>query len=107
VPAISAGVPPSTYAQQLYLAARAFAAPLFISARTVQYHLAKVFAQLGIAARSQLSQALPWRARAAGSSRSQAARAKPRHWPVALCTGGFEHGSPGMRIAENGHDSSK
>jgi hypothetical protein len=41
------------------------------------------------------------------SPRSQVARAKAEHWPVALCTGGFEHGSPGMRIAEDGHDSGK
>jgi DNA-binding CsgD family transcriptional regulator len=35
------------------------AARLYISARTVQYHLGKVFAKLGISARSELTQALP------------------------------------------------
>jgi DNA-binding CsgD family transcriptional regulator len=34
-------------------------ASLFISARTAQYHLGKVFAKLGISSRCQLAQALP------------------------------------------------
>jgi DNA-binding CsgD family transcriptional regulator len=43
------------------------AARLFISTRTVQYHLGKVFAKLGISARNELARALPGRGDPAGN----------------------------------------
>jgi Bacterial regulatory proteins, luxR family len=40
-------------------AATAGRAQLFLSARTVQYHLGNIFATLGISSRSQLDRVLP------------------------------------------------
>lgn len=45
------------------------AARMFISARTVQYHLGKVFAKLNISSRSQLAQVLPGRHQPQGDPR--------------------------------------
>jgi DNA-binding CsgD family transcriptional regulator len=51
-------------------------ARLFISPRTVKYHLHKVFTKLGIASRSQLHQALP----AAPDTLWSCAASRPRPW---------------------------
>jgi DNA-binding NarL/FixJ family response regulator len=56
---VSHRVSPDTRMARENLSNPEIGARLFISARTVQYHLRKVFTKLGINSRSQLDRALP------------------------------------------------
>jgi DNA-binding CsgD family transcriptional regulator len=70
-------------------------ARLFISTRTVQYHLGKVFTKLGISSRSQLYRALAGDARTPSRRASPVVAAPPAARPETSCiTAGSDGLSP-------------
>ena len=75
-------------------------ARLFISARTVQYHLGKIFTKLCISSRSQLDQVLPPRRGHRPAALEPGPAPLPgQDWPLALSPCGYERGLGGMTIA--------
>ena len=51
---------------------------LFLSTRTVEWHLSKVYAKLGVGSRRELRRAWP----ASGSHTRRPGERRPRHWPA-------------------------
>ena len=77
-------------------------ARLFLSPRTVQYHLGNVFTKLGISSRSQLDRVLPEGSRRLAFvphvGRIPAVHLAAVHWPLGLRSGGYERAPARMRL---------